>query len=493
MSKAKSLREPRPEIAYEPGKPLWPAQVRAVERMVGREYFALLMAMRTGKSAPILADFGQLELEGKCRDLVIVAAAGVYKTWEQNIREYCSEDLRRRLGVLTWESSKTTAKQARDFLDRGNLSSHPRCLLVNIESLSLKTSKARRLLESFLKQRFAMMVVDESTIIKNPRALRTKYVLKISSAAKWRRILSGLATPRSPLDLYCQFAFLDKSILQQPDYFKFRNEHAIMQRDFWGGRWVDHVVGFMPGTEEKLRKLIEPHSFRVEFRPKIPSTYSTREVPLTDEQAKAYQEMQKFSTTMLADKSHVTATVVIAQIMKMHQILCGWTRDEQGQVKSIPERRTEMLLEELEDYGGKAIIWFSYVENLERSLSAIREEYGEHSAACFYGDNRDAREHEEKLFLTKPECRFMLATPSSGAWGRPWAVADRVIYFSSTDNLEHREQSEQRALNQAKTNAVDYVDLVAPDTVDMKILQALRKKINMATAINGDNYREWLL
>jgi SNF2 family DNA or RNA helicase len=173
--------------------------------------------------------------------------------------------------------------------------------------------------------------------------------------------------------------------------------------------------------------------------------------------------------------------------------LCGHVQDEEGIEHEIPENRTQALMDELEDYQGKAVVWFTYVQDLLRCQKRIKEEYGPKSVALFYGGNADDREEDEEKFKTDPTCRFMLATAGAGGRGRTWSVADRVIYFSNSDNLEYREQSEQRGLGVEKTRGVDYVDLVVPGTVDVKILEALRAKINMATAINGDNYREWLI
>jgi SNF2 family DNA or RNA helicase len=253
------------------------------------------------------------------------------------------------------------------------------------------------------------------------------------------------------------------------------------------------VVGYKKGTNEKLAKIIEPYSYRVQFRPKVPSTYSIREVEMTKEQAKAYAEIKQFATTQISKTAYVTASAVISQILRMHQILCGHVQDEEGNEHEIPENRTQALIDELEDYSGKAVIWFTYVQDLIRCRRRLEKEYGVKSTASFYGGNADDREIDEEAFKNDPACRFMVATAGAGGRGRTWSVADRIIYFSNSDNLEHREQSEQRGLGVEKTRGVDYVDLVVPGTVDMKILEALRAKINMATAINGDNYREWLI
>jgi SNF2 family DNA or RNA helicase len=113
--------------------------------------------------------------------------------------------------------------------------------------------------------------------------------------------------------------------------------------------------------------------------------------------------------------------------------------------------------------------------------------------ARFWGGNRDTREDEERRFLNDPQCQYMVATAAAGGRGRTWTVADLVVYYSNTADLEHRSQSEERAQGVDKVNSVLYVDLIAPGTVDEKMLSTLRRKINMAAAITSDTWREWVI
>lgn len=479
-------------MQYEPLLPLWPHQQTAIERMQGKKVFALFMAMRTGKTATILADFGQLELDQQAQDLCVIAPAGVYKTWSTTLDDHLSVDLRSRIKVHVWKSGKAAREKnlRKEFLQH---TSGPRMLLINCEAFSGISSHARNFATAFLSQRTSYVAIDESTIIKN-RSKRTRYINRyIKPLATYRRILSGLPTPRSPLDLYFQFEFLDLGILGYGSFLAFRNRYAIMKMIPVGGRSIQIVVGYQKGATEALAKLIEPYSYRVPFRPNVPSAWTFREVDLTAEQARAYKEIKDYATTKLDNESHVTANAVISQMMRMHQVLCGHVKDETGDFHTLPENRTAALLEELADYGGKAIIWFTYIHDLEKCSAALEKEYGKGSTARFYGNNAGTREDDELRFKADDRCRFMLATAGAGGRGRTWSNADRVIYYSNSDNLEHREQSEQRSLGMDKVEGVDYVDLVVPDSIDMKILHALRNKINMSTAINGDNYREWLL
>ena len=73
-----------------------------------------------------------------------------------------------------------------------------------------------------------------------------------------------------------------------------------------------------------------------------------------------------------------------------------------------------------------------------------------------------------------------------------WIIANTVVYYSNSYDLELRVQSEDRAHRSGQTKSVTYVDLVCPGTVDEMILKALRNKINISTAVMGDGYREWI-
>lgn len=487
--------------SYKPKMKARDYQSKGLRKMSGREMFALLMAMRTGKSKVLLDDFGAMELEGEVNDHLLIAPGGVYKTWNTAVKEHMSDDIQERMIMHNWNSGmgKGERRELEAFMRATKDKRRPRMLLMNVEALS-RPGEARDLAIEFLKQRKKTLItVDEATVIKN-KSKRTDFINKrLRPSSQWRRILSGLATPRSPLDVFYEFEFLDWEILGFRSWYAFRNHIAFMKLQWFGGRSV-HLIdkekgdnGFRPDALEEIQKLIEPHSFRVEFRPNIPSTWSIREVEMTKEQRRAYNEMREFATTQLAKDVHVTATVVIAQIMRLHQILCGHTMDENGVEHAIPENRTAALLELLEDYAGKAIIWCSYDFDVRKITEALKAEYGPNSVARFWGGNTKTREEEERKFQKDPACRFMIATPDAGGKGRMWAIADLVIYYSSKDNLEHRDQSEQRAQGVDKKRQVDYVDLIVPDTVEMKILESLRKKINMSSAINGDNYKEWLL
>lgn len=480
-------------MTYVPAREPWAHQAEALERLERKPDYALFMAMRTGKSYVTLNDYGRLEDNGQVVNLMIIAPAAVYEIWAREAQKELSTDLRQRLLTHVWRSS-SSVKAQRDRAAFLAVKDRPRMLVMNVEALS-SVKDARSMAKAFLKSARTYLAIDESTVIKNPSAKRTRFIIKeLAPLAEVRRILSGLPSPRSPLDIYSQFEFLNPRILGFKSFYAFRARYAQMRRVRFGGREIPLIVGYQ--NTEELRRKIAPFSFRkrledcYDLPPKI---YTQRAVMLTAEQRRLYDELKRYATAQLASSDHVSATLVITQILRLHQILCGHATDERGQVHGVPENRTDALLQCLNEHDGKAVIWCSYDYDVQRVSQRLIAEFGEGCVARFWGGNRAQRESDESRFLSDPACLFMVATPAAGGRGRTWLVADLVVYFSNTNDLEHRAQSEERAQGVGKTKSVLYVDLIAPGTVDEKMVQALRAKIDMATTITGDNYQEWLI
>ena len=512
-------------------------QAEALTKLEGQQAFALQMEMRTGKTKVLTDDFGRLLSENKVDDLVVIAPAGAYRPWENEIKlDMALPGLK----IHVWAArDKSKAKQAilKSFMTyyRG-----PRILLMNVEALST-VKEAKSVLIDYITQRRCMGAVDESTTIRNVTSRRTKFILdKVAPRLTYRRILTGLIAPKSPLDVYAQFYFLDKNILGHNTFATFRARYAkeekvcflhnhvlaakleratgprflldgmcmvsprdlpralimkeLDRRRIWYQSFTK-VIGFQ--NEQELYAKTAPFSYRCKLEDCYdlpPKIYMRRDVTMTPEQRAIYAQLLEFYTAELQGMEHVTAANVISRMIRLHQVLCGHTKsDETGAEIDIPCRRPDRLLELLEDHNGKAIIWCSYDHDVRKLAHLLTEEYGENSVARFWGGNLATREEEEKRFLLDDATRYMIATPAAGGRGRTWVNADLVVYYSNTHDLEHRMQSEMRAQGVDKINSVAYVDLITPGTVEEKILHCLRNKLSLASVISGDDYRQWLL
>jgi Mesyanzhinovviridae DNA helicase len=478
---------------YTPKLPRWVHQNKAHDAMNGHDAFALFMEMRTGKTKVILDEFGEDVTTGEIQNLLVIAPAGVYRVWEVDAEKHLSDAMYKQVKIARWESKATpsTKRNLAAFVrEKG-----PKILLVNVEACST-VDELKVICTLMLTAGPTTMVIDESTTIKNRIAARTKFCLRASRLAKKRRILSGLPSPQSPLDLFSQFDFLGPGILGYTSFTKFKERYAVVQQKPFGpgGRMIDVVTGYQ--NLQELQDRIRPYAFRVRLKDcyDLPEKmYLRRDVEMTPEQATLYNEMREYAVAQLAMTERVTATIVLVQLLRLHQILMGHTKSDDGKEVEIPENRTTELLEILDNTSGKAIIWCAYDADVRRLTKAIEAIYLHGSVARFWGGNEKTREAEEKQFKTDPKCRFMIATPAAGGRGRTWDVADTVIYYSNTFNLEHRMQSEERAQLVGKKGSVAYFDLMCPGTVEEKIVNALRSKMHLSDAITGDEWREWIV
>ena len=67
-----------------------------------------------------------------------------------------------------------------------------RILIMNVEALS--TTKGTAFAYKFISAYNTLMAIDESTTIKNPKAKRTKNILKLAQHSKYRRILNWFSS-----------------------------------------------------------------------------------------------------------------------------------------------------------------------------------------------------------------------------------------------------------------------------------------------------------
>jgi len=341
-----------------------------------------------------------------------------------------------------------------------------------------------------------IMVVDESTTIKNRKATRTKNIMMLAKEAKYRRILTGSPVTKSPMDLYSQCAVLSSNALGFNSYYAFQNRYALVQKRKMGTRAFQEIVGYRRLDELNLK--LDRFSNRIlkEQCLDLPDKmYMRRDVALTDEQKRVYIQMKKLALAKLENGELATTASVLTQIMRLQQICCGFLQPDDGEIQSLDNNRLKELLEITDELQGKAIIWASYTHDIQQIADALRDRFGPEAVATYYGATaQDERQEIVERFQDKLNpLRFFVGQPRTGGYGITLTAANTVVYYSNSYDLEIRLQSEDRAHRIGQNNKVTYIDLVSPDTIDEKILKALRGKIDLAGKVLGEEARDWLL
>jgi SNF2 family DNA or RNA helicase len=392
--------------------------------------------------------------------------------------------------TILWQSNIT--KGQREKLNSLFKSDHDlHILIMNVEAFS--TEKGRDFATKFLNSHRTLMVIDESTTIKNPTAKRTKNIIDLSEIARYRRIMTGSPVTKNPLDLYSQCEFLSPYLLDFTSYYAFRNRYAEMKTLHLRGRSIQIVDEFK--NLHELSEQLKGFSYRVlkEDCLDLPEkNWTRRQITLTPDQRKIYEQMKETALAHLNGKVASTM-IVLTQLMRLHQITCGHFTADDGTIQDIPNNRLKELLDVLSEMEGKAIIWAHYQHDVKNIIREVVKIYGEGSIVDYYGlTPQDERDINRKKFQSDPRCRFLVGTPSTGGYGITLTAANTVIYYSNGYDLEKRLQSEDRAHRIGQKKAVTYVDIIAEDTVDEKIVKALRDKINVASQVLGEELKEWI-
>jgi SNF2 family DNA or RNA helicase len=464
-------------------------QMTALEKSWNKETYAYFMEMGTGKTKVLIDNASMLYDKGKIDGLLIVAPKGVVGTWyDQELPTHLPGHIEN--VTILWQANITKGQQEKlDSLFEPEELLH--ILIMNVEALS--TTKGRDFASKFITSHSTLMAIDESTTIKNPSAKRTKNILNLSTQTKYRRIMTGSPVTKNPLDLYSQCEFLSPWLLDFTSFYAFRNRYAEMKTLHVHGRSIQVVDKFKNLSE--LSEQLKGFSYRVlkEDCLDLPEkNWTKRQITLTPDQRKIYIQMKETALAHLNGKQATTMTV-LTQLMRLHQITCGHFTADDGTIQRIANNRVNELMDILSEMEGKAIIWAHYQWDIKDIIKEIVKVYGPGSVVDYFGlTPQDERDINRKKFQSDPKCRFLVGTPATGGYGLTLTAANTVIYYSNGYDLEKRLQSEDRAHRIGQKKNVTYVDIIAENTVDEKIVKALRDKINVASQVLGEELKSWI-
>ena len=465
-------------------------QTTALEMSWNKKVFAYFMEMGTGKTKVAIDNIAMLYDNGKINGVLIIAPKGVYKTWySQEIPTHLADHIKPK--TVLWQAmiNQKQQKLLNTLFETGH---DLHILIMNVEAFS--TKKGVDFATRFLSSHNTYMAVDESTTIKNPGAKRTKSIVGLGKYAKYRRILTGSPITKSPLDLYKQCEFLDEYLLDHSSYYTFRTRYAVMRQANFNGRSVEIVVGYKNLGE--LSDKIKPFSYRVlkdDCLDLPKKTFMKRIITLTSEQEKVYKQMKEMALAQLNGKLLTTANA-LSQLMRLHQITCGHFKANDGSTQAIKNNRLTELMGVLEEIEGKAVIWAHYQFDVKTIVNSIEQTYGKNSVVTYYGLTPDKERQDNLKQFQNPtsSVRFIVGTPQTGGYGITLTAASTMIYYSNGYDLEKRQQSEARIDRIGQENPMTYIDILCEDTVDERIVKALRKKINIATEIMGEELKAWI-
>jgi SNF2 family DNA or RNA helicase len=452
--------------------------------------FAWFLETGTGKTYTAILNIARLYRENKLRAAIIIAPKNVYReVWETELNNFMPADVP--FYTVWFTAGLTDREESRldTVINNYYNDDHLKIILINVESFSSK--QAHVICLRIMSKYQTIVVVDESTFIKNPQVKRTRNILMLTPFAKYRRIMSGYPVLNSPEDLWSQIKFLGVEI-PFSSFLAFRNFYCILKPIGMGK--ISVPVGYR--NLDHLAELLSHFSYRklkadcLELPEKI---YEKRYVSMTIEQAKHYENMTKQARVTFSDGTGLTATNLMTLANKLQQIANGIVYTPVGP-KFIENNKAGVLVDILGEEIGKkqVVIWSRYTENIKYLTYVLRARFGNSSTESIFGDTGPRDRHFLLNKFQDEKYLYLLTNPASLGHGIKLLPSHYSIYYNNDFSLEHRVQSESRQHRAGQTNKVTYIDLITKNTIEDYVLEKLQDKMDVSAAILGDQLSLWL-
>jgi len=467
-------------------------QVTALDLSIDRNAYAFFAEMGAGKSKMLIDTISNLYLRGEIDFALIIAPKGVYRNWtNKEIPDHFPEDVPHR--VIRWVATPNKSQQA-ELRSINKKFDGLTIFVMNVEAFStIKGKAAGEWLAKNLGPR-GLIGIDESTTIKNHKAKRTKSLVQLARGFRYKRIMTGSPITKEPMDIYAQAAFLGPRLLGYDSYYAFQGRYAITQRRTMGAHSFQQVVGYQ--NLDELTQKIDTFSYRVlkEDCLDLPDkTFTVRYVTLTKEQRQMYEKLRQDGFLMLNEGDMVSTPQIITLMLRLQQVISGHLMTDDGELLTFPSGRIEALKEVVAETSGKIIVFARFRHSIKQIKEALEAEYGEGSAVTYFGDTTvEARELAVKNFQDPAAKTRFFITNKTGAYGITLTEASTMVFYESDFSLEVRLQAQDRLHRIGQKNPVTYIDLIAEGTIDEKIVENLRNKIDMGAKVLGEKAREWL-
>jgi SNF2 family DNA or RNA helicase len=434
---------------------------------------ALFMEMGTGKTKVVIDAAEAMFQLGLVRRALVVAPLNIVDTWcgaggQLEQHSSCSE-----WAALVGSHRKRWAA-LNTITDRRYVQGKLAWAVINPEGVLT--------LPELAQAKFDLVVIDESTTIKNRTAKRTKAIIGAFKSAPYKIIMSGNPVPKSPDEVFSQYHFLDEGVFGSR-YYPFANKYFDI--DYFG-----KVIAIKDGERAGFERLFHLPAFRATKQECLdlpPKVYERIAVEMGPEQKRVYEEMAKSALAAYGDLT-CSAPFVITQFLRLSQVAGGFFPGEDGdglgQVRPIKDaRKLDALAELIEGLpaGEQVVVWARF----RAEIAAIREriqKMGIPNVVFYGGISSNDRIEARRLFREKA-VRIFIGNPASGGKGLNDLVgATSVVYYSNSYSNEERRQSEDRNHRQG-TVKVTYYDLVTKGTIDEQVLSVLSQNEDFAQAL----------
>lgn len=454
----------------------WQNQEEAYQFAMSHPSTMLDMDMGTGKTRVAI---DTLMNRQDVHKILIVCPKAVIPVWRINFDKFYPNDE----NALIWDETKGSIKQKTssminfllDYWDQPDDTSNKYIIVINYDICWRSP-----LGDALRKINFDMIILDESHRAKSAGSKVSKFLALLGKYTKYKMCLSGTPMANSPLDVYGQYRFLDRTIFGT-NFHKFQQQYAIL-----GGPDMQWVVGYKNGVElqQKFDSIayhckMSDVSDRLKLPEKLPNVILPVELPARD-----MKTAKKFGKDFIAEcgSGTLVARNALVKLLRLQQICSGFC-----QVQDSP--LDEPRLEELNT--SKAVQLQSTLEDISPVASVVVFCVFQHDLDQVASVGIKAQRKVFEVSGRRNELKewqntnggLLVVQIQAGAEGIDMTKAHHAIYFSLPHSLALYEQSRARLHRPGQTQPVSFIHLIATNTVDEAMYESLKQKKDVIESI----------
>jgi SNF2 family DNA or RNA helicase len=427
----------------------------------GKRGAMISAAMGTGKSATTV----YLCVQEGFQLILVLCPLRVVQVWRPQFEMHATVPF----VVAPLDDSFASVRAKRDEAERqiglGKLRGVPVVIVINYDSAWRSPFS-----EWSLRQKWDLVVGDEIHRCKAPGGKASRFLARLGKVGRFRLGLSGTPMPHSPLDVFGYYRFLDPSIFGW-SFHRFRQHFAVM------GGYQNHQVVAYSNLDELNRKFYSI-AFAcgkdvLDLPPEMHITYTCE---LGIETRKVYRSLERdLIAEVQADE--VTAANALVKLLRLQQITSGYIRSDDGYDIDIDSAKMNVLRDVIEDIdqGEPAVVFCRFHRDLD-AINHVADETGRRSLEL------SGRMDELKQWQAG-EAPVLAVQIDSGGVGVDLTRARYAIYYSLGFSLGSYEQSLARIHRPGQTRPVEYIHLVAQDTVDEQVMAALARRSDVVNSV----------
>lgn len=446
----------------------WQNQEEAYQFAMSRPACMLAMDMGTGKTR-VAIDVATDRVD--VRRVLVVCPKAVINVWPKELEKHCGQ---RRFMVYTRQGGRIDdeAMRVREFLTPSDKFT-TKFVVLNYDSVWRK-----ELGDVVLKAGFDMVILDESHRAKAAGSKVSKFLALLGKRVKYRMCLSGTPMANSPLDIYGQYRFLDRSIFGT-NHNSFLQEYAIM-----GGPERRFVVGLK--NQKDLIDRFNSIAYTCKMaditdRLKLPEVMPpvVNGVDLPSKDMKTIKTLTK-EFIAECEGGSIVLNSVLTKALRIQQIAAGFclvqeAPGEEPKCKEMNNSKAQVLEDLLTDICGNVVVFCVFKHDLD-TIHEVAEKIRKPSYEL------SGRRNE--LDDWKQSSSGILAVQiQAGAEGVDMTNSNHAIYFTLPHSLALYDQSKARLYRPGQTNPVSFMHLIAKGTIDEIIYNTLLHRRDLIDSI----------